>query len=331
MSKISTPSDDAVTPPEVYFSRRAFIKAGIIAASLAATGIVYRRLNGVPAMTVEKPKLAGLAPSTVVDSSYPPALAQAFHTNETQTSLQNITHYNNFYEFSTDKEGVADNVGAFSTDGWKITVDGLVAKPGVFDMDDIHKIAAPEERIYRMRCVETWSMVIPWAGYSLSKLLDRVHPLGSAKYVAFTTLLDPTMMPGQKSDVLDWPYVEGLRMDEAMHPLTLLATGLYGRELPAQDGAPVRLVIPWKYGFKGIKSIVKISLVADQPPTSWNRYAPAEYGFYANVNPNHPHPRWSQATEQRIGDDGRRPTRMFNGYGDQVASLYSGMDLDRYY
>jgi methionine sulfoxide reductase catalytic subunit len=329
--KISKPSDDAVTPPEVYFSRRAFLKAGVIAATLAATGIVYRRLNRLPAATVEKPKLAGLAPANVVNSSYPPGLAQAFRTNETQTPFQSITHYNNFYEFSTDKEGVADNVGAFSTAGWKITVDGLVAKPGVFDMDDIHKIAPPEERIYRMRCVETWSMVIPWAGYSLSKLLDRVQPLSSAKYVAFTTLLDPKRMPGQRSDVLDWPYVEGLRMDEAMHPLTLLATGLYGRELPAQDGAPVRLVIPWKYGFKGIKSIVKISLVADQPSTSWNRYAPDEYGFYANVNPNHPHPRWSQATEQRIGEDGRRPTLMFNGYGDQVASLYSGMDLDTYY
>ena len=331
MPKNSKPSDDAVTPPELYFSRRAFLKAGMIAASLAATGIVYRRLNGVPAVTLEKPKLAGLAPTAVVDSSYPPALAQAFRTSEAQTSFQSITHYNNFYEFSTDKEGVADNVGNFSTAGWKITVDGLVAKPGVFDMDDIRKIAAPEERIYRMRCVETWSMVIPWAGYSLSKLLDRVQPLGSAKYAAFTTLLDRKMMPGQSSDVLDWPYVEGLRMDEAMHPLTLLATGLYGHELPAQDGAPVRLVIPWKYGFKGIKSIVKISLVANEPPTSWNRYAPEEYGFYANVNPNHPHPRWSQATEQRIGEDGRRPTLMFNGYGDQVASLYSGMDLDRYY
>jgi sulfoxide reductase catalytic subunit YedY len=331
MPKTPKLSDDAVTPPEVYFSRRAFLKAGMIAASLAATGTVYRRLSAVPAATVEKPKLAGLLPATKFNSSYPPTLAQAFRASETQTSFQDITHYNNFYEFSTDKDGVADNVGAFSTAGWKIAVDGLVAKPGVFDMDDIHGIAAPEERIYRMRCVETWSMVIPWAGYSLSKLLDRVQPLSSAKYVAFTTLLDPKMMPGQRSDVLDWPYVEGLRMDEAMHPLTLLATGLYGRELPAQDGAPVRLVIPWKYGFKGIKSIVKISLVADQPPTSWNRYAPEEYGFYANVNPNHPHPRWSQATEQRIGEDRRRPTLMFNGYGDQVARLYSGMDLDRYF
>jgi sulfoxide reductase catalytic subunit YedY len=325
MPQIPKMPGDKVTPPEFYFSRRTFIKAGMIAASLAVTGSVYRRLSSVTAGTVEKPKLAGLTQVPPINSSYPPDLAKAFRTDETQTSFQSITHYNNFYEFSTDKEGVADNVGDFSTAGWKITVDGLVAKPGVFDMEDIRKIAAPEERIYRMRCVETWSMVIPWAGYSLSKLLERVQPLSSAKYVSFTTLLDPKMMPGQRSDVLEWPYVEGLRMDEAMHPLTLLTTGLYGRELPAQDGAPVRLVIPWKYGFKGIKSI------AEQPPTSWSRYAPAEYGFYANVNPNHPHPRWSQATEQRIGEDGRRPTLMFNGYGDQVASLYAGMDLDRYY
>jgi sulfoxide reductase catalytic subunit YedY len=324
-------SDDKVTPPEVYFNRRAFIKAGVIAASLAVTSAVYRRLNGLPDVTIEKPKLAGLVQPATANAGYPPTIASAFHTDETETSFQNITHYNNFYEFSTEKDGVADAVGNFSTNGWKITIDGLVAKPGVFDMDDILKIAPPEERIYRMRCVETWSMVIPWAGYSLSKLLDRVQPLSAAKYVAFTTLLDPKMMPGQRSNVLDWPYVEGLRMDEAMHPLTLLTTGLYGRELPAQDGAPVRLVIPWKYGFKGIKSIVKISLMAEQPPTSWSRYAPDEYGFYANVNPNHPHPRWSQATEQRIGEDGRRPTLMFNGYGDQVASLYTGMDLDEYF
>lgn len=324
-------NDDKVTPPEVYFNRRTFIKAGVIAASLAVTSAVYRRLNGLPPVTVEKPKLAGLVQPATANSEYPTTIASAFHTDETETSFQNITHYNNFYEFSTEKDGVADAVGNFSTNGWKITIDGLVAKPGIFDMDDILKIAPPEERIYRMRCVETWSMVIPWAGYSLSKLLDRVQPLSAAKYVAFTTLLDPKMMPGQRSDVLEWPYVEGLRMDEAMHPLTLLTTGLYGRELPAQDGAPVRLVIPWKYGFKGIKSIVKISLVAEQPPTSWSRYAPDEYGFYANVNPNHPHPRWSQATEQRIGEDGRRPTLMFNGYGDQVASLYTGMDLDEYF
>jgi sulfoxide reductase catalytic subunit YedY len=323
------PSEDKVTPPEVYFSRRAFLKTGVMAASLAATGLVYRRLTSLPPATAERPKLAGL--QTTVASGYPPSIAEAFRVNEAETSFQSITHYNNFYEFSTEKEGVAGAVGHFSTDGWKITVDGMVAKPGVFDMDDIRKIAPPEERIYRMRCVETWSMVIPWAGYPLSKLLERVQPLGGAKYVAFTTLLDPKMMPGQRSDVLEWPYVEGLRLDEAMHPLTLLTTGLYGRELPAQDGAPVRVVIPWKYGFKGIKSIVKISLVAEMPPTSWNRYAPDEYGFYANVNPHHPHPRWSQATEQRIGENGRRATLMFNGYGEQVASLYAGMDLDHYY
>jgi sulfoxide reductase catalytic subunit YedY len=325
------PSGDKVTPPEVYFSRRAFLKAGAIGTSIAATGLAYRWLNGIPAPTAQRPALAGLQPASAVESGYPPAIAQAFRVNEAQTSFQSITHYNNFYEFSTDKDGVAGAVGDFSSKGWKITVDGLVAKPTTFDIDDIGRIASPEERVYRMRCVEAWSMVIPWAGYPLSKLLDKVQPLSGAKYVAFTTLFDPKMMPGQKTDVLEWPYVEGLRMDEAMHPLTLLTTGLYGRELPVQDGAPVRLVIPWKYGFKGIKSIVKISLVAEQPVTSWSRYAPDEYGFFANVNPKHAHPRWSQATEQRIGENGRRPTLMFNGYGEQVASLYAGMDLDRYY
>jgi sulfoxide reductase catalytic subunit YedY len=197
----------------------------------------------------------------------------------------------------------------------------------VFDLGDLLKISPPEERVYRMRCVEAWSMVIPWAGFSLSKLLDLVEPLSGAKYVAFETLLDSKRMPGQRSEVLNWPYVEGLRLDEAMQPLTLLASGLYGQALPAQDGAPIRLVIPWKYGFKGIKSIVKITLVADQPRTSWNQYSSDEYGFYANVNPQVDHPRWSQATEQRIGESGRRPTLMFNGYSDQVAGLYTGMDL----
>jgi sulfoxide reductase catalytic subunit YedY len=330
-SPAKSPPGEAVTPPEVYFNRRAFIKAGLITASLVGTGAVYRRLTGISTATAEEPALAGLVTSTGAASGYPPAIAQAFRVNEAETPFQSITHYNNFYEFSTDKDGVAATVGNFSTAGWKITVDGMVAKPMVFDMDDIRAIAPPEERVYRMRCVEAWSMVIPWAGYPLSKLLERVQPLSGAKYVAFTTLFDPKMMPGQRTDVLQWPYVEGLRLDEAMHPLTLLATGLYGRELPPQDGAPVRLVIPWKYGFKGIKSIVKISLGAEQPATSWNRYAPQEYGFYANVNPQHAHPRWSQATEQRIGENGRRPTLMFNGYGEQVASLYTGMDLDRYY
>jgi sulfoxide reductase catalytic subunit YedY len=331
MGTNTNPPSDEVTPPGVYFNRRAFIKAGAIAASLVATGFVYRRLNGLAAPTAQQPALAGLQQPTAAASGYSPEILKAFHVNEAETPFQSVTHYNNFYEFSTEKEGVATSVGGFSTEGWKVTVDGLVAKPATFDMDDIRRIAPPEERVYRMRCVEAWSMVIPWAGYSLSKLLDRVQPLSGAKYVAFTTLLDPKMMPGQRTDVLEWPYVEGLRLDEAMHPLTLLTTGLYGRELPVQDGAPVRVVIPWKYGFKGIKSIVKISLVADQPVTSWSRYAPNEYGFYANVNPNHPHPRWSQATEQRIGETGRRPTLMFNGYGEQVAGLYAGMDLDRYF
>jgi sulfoxide reductase catalytic subunit YedY len=326
-----SPDSSEITPPNVYFNRRAFIKAAAVAASVGVTATVYRRLNRLPPPTTELPALAGLQQPNSTAAVYPPQIAKAFRTDEMETPFQSITHYNNFYEFDTDKDGVAGSIGHFSTQGWKVVVDGLVSKPATFDMDDIRKVASPEERVYRMRCVETWSMVIPWAGYPLSKLLDRVQPLSAAKYVAFTTLLDPNMMPGQKTDVLQWPYVEGLRIDEAMHPLTLLTTGLYGRELPVQDGAPVRLVVPWKYGFKGIKSIVKISLVADMPPTSWNRYAPAEYGFYANVNPDHPHPRWSQATEQRIGESGRRPTLMFNGYGEQVASLYSGMDLNAFY
>jgi sulfoxide reductase catalytic subunit YedY len=327
----TNPPSDPITPPELYFNRRSFLKAGAVALAVGATAVVYRRINRLPPATVDQPALAGLEQPTTAQSEYADTIAKAFRTDEAQTPFQSITHYNNFYEFSTDKDGVASAIGDFSAKGWKLTVGGLVAKPTTFDLDDIRKIARPEERVYRMRCVEAWSMVIPWAGYPLGKLLERVQPTSAAKYVAFTTLLDPKMMPGQRTDVLQWPYVEGLRMDEAMHPLTLLTMGLYGRELPVQDGAPVRIVIPWKYGFKGIKSIVKISLVAEPPVTSWNRYAPDEYGFYANVNPNHPHPRWSQATEQRIGDSGRRPTLMFNGYADQVASLYAGMDLDKYF
>jgi len=253
--------------------------------------------------------------------------ADGFRVAEAETSFQDIAHYNNFYEFSTDKEGVAAAAANFETKGWQVSVEGLVRKPKIFALDDLLKISPPEERIYRMRCVEGWSMVIPWAGFSLSKLLDVVEPTSGANYVAFETLLDPKRMPGQRSGVLNWPYVEGLRMDEAMHPLTLLASGIYGRALPPQDGAPIRLVTPWKYGFKGIKSIVKIKLVEAQPPTTWNLAAPNEYGFYANVNPQVDHPRWSQATEQRIGESGRRPTLMFNGYKEQVGHLYAGMDL----
>ncbi len=298
------------------------MRAGLLAAGAVATSLVYRRLNPLPTGTVETRPLEGL-----VTPPASTAAADGYVAADAETSFDKITHYNNFYEFSTDKEGVAPAAANFETRGWQVAVEGLVRKPRVFPLDDLLKLSPPEERVYRMRCVEAWSMVIPWAGYSLSKLLNRVEPLSAAKYVAFETLLDPRRMPGQQSDVLNWPYVEGLRMDEAMHPLTLLASGLYGRSLPPQDGAPLRLVVPWKYGFKGIKSIVKIKLVATQPRTTWNQAAPDEYGFYANVNPHVDHPRWSQATEQRIGEFGRRPTLMFNGYADQVAHLYAGMDL----
>jgi len=315
-----------VTPASLYFNRRKLIRAGILAASAVATGVIYRKLNPVGTDTgpqVKTARIEGVQKPAATDANN----NSGFTVNEPETPMADIVHYNNFYEFSTDKERVATAAANFKTDGWTVTVDGLVNKPKTFALDDILKIAMPEERVYRMRCVEAWSMVIPWVGFSFSKLLNAVEPLSSAKYVAFQTLLDPTRMPGQRRDVLDWPYVEGLRMDEAMHPLTLLASGLYGRALPPQDGAPIRMVIPWKYGFKGIKSIVKIKLVETQPRTTWSSYAPNEYGFYANVNPHVDHPRWSQATEQRIGEPGRRPTLMFNGYEDQVGHLYAGMDL----
>lgn len=316
---------EEITPLSLYFNRRNFIRTGILAASAVATGAIYRQLNHVSTTTIKTATITGLASATNAPAD------SGFTVNEPETSFEDITHYNNFYEFSTDKQGVADAAENFKTDGWQVSVEGLVNKPRVFDLADILKIAPPEERIYRMRCVETWSMVIPWAGYSLSKLLAAVEPTSDAKYVAFETLLDLKRMPGQRSDVLKWPYVEGLRLDEAMHPLAILASGLYGRALPPQDGAPIRLVVPWKYGFKGIKSIVKIKLTAEQPQTSWNEYAPDEYGFYANVNPHKDHPRWSQATEQRIGESGRRPTLMFNGYEEQVGHLYAGMDLQQNY
>lgn len=314
-----------ITPPALYFNRRNFIRTGILAASALATGVVYRKINPVGTNTaklVQTAKIQGITTPITTGTNN-----TGFRVNEPETSLEDITHYNNFYEFSTDKEEVAEDAQDFKTDGWTVSVEGLVNKPKVFTLDEILKISAPEERIYRMRCVEGWSMVIPWVGFSFSKLLAVVEPLSTAKYVAFETLFDPKRMPGQNSNVLPWPYVEGLRLDEAMHPLTLLASGLYGQALPPQDGAPLRLVIPWKYGFKGIKSIVKIKLVDAQPPTTWSSYASNEYGFYANVNPHVDHPRWSQATEQRIGEGGRRPTLMFNGYEDQVGHLYAGMDL----
>ncbi len=250
---------------------------------------------------------------------------------EELTPYEDVTGYNNFYEFGTDKEDPAKNARGFRTSPWTVAIDGEVKKPATYALDDLLRPFPAQERVYRMRCVEGWSMVIPWMGFPLRDLIRRVEPTSRAKYVAFQTLLDPERMPGQKRPVLDWPYVEGLRMDEAMHPLTLLSTGLYGKPLPPQNGAPLRLVVPWKYGFKGIKSIVKISFVEREPPTTWNKMRADEYGFYANVNPQVDHPRWSQARERRIGEWRKRETLMFNGYADQVASLYSGMDLRKFH
>ena len=319
-----TPPRDPITPPELYFNRRKIIRAAIAGGSFIATAGAYRWFNPTSTPMAETAKLEELGSPALTDEQ---RLASGFLVDEEKTPELSVLTYNNFYEFTTSKEGVAAAAMNFKTDGWKLEVDGLVHNPKTFTLAELRAISPLEERVYRMRCVEAWSMVIPWAGFPISRLLEIVQPKAEAKYVAFETLFDPEQMPGQKTDVLDWPYVEGLRLDEAMNPLAILAMGLYGKELPPQDGAPIRLVTPWKYGFKGIKSIVKISLTAMEPPTSWNRYGPAEYGFYANVNPNVDHPRWSQATEQRIGETGRRKTLMFNGYEDQVASLYDGMDL----
>jgi sulfoxide reductase catalytic subunit YedY len=249
--------------------------------------------------------------------------------DEKLTPFDSVTTYNNFYEFGTGKDDPSDNAHTLRPRPWTVTVEGEVNNPKVYDIDDIIKSFPAEEHIYRLRCVEAWSMVIPWMGFPLANLLQQVEPTSRAKYVEFTTLYDPEQMPGQRRDVLPWPYIEGLRLDEAMHPLTLLATGLYDRVLPNQNGAPIRLIVPWKYGFKSIKSIVRIRLTADQPNTTWNVVAPREYGFYANVNPNVDHPRWSQAKERRIGKLFKQDTLMFNGYGEQVAHLYEGMDLKR--
>ena len=254
-----------------------------------------------------------------------------YSPGEELTPYEDVTRYNNFYEFSIDKEGPAEYAKNFVTDPWTITVEGEVNKPAQYQLEDFIKPHRLEERIYRLRCVEAWSMVIPWVGVPLADVIKRVEPTSRAKYVEFTTLYDPSRMPGQQRRVLDWPYVEGLRIDEATHPLTILAVGLYGKVLPNQNGAPIRLVVPWKYGFKNIKSIVKIRFSETQPVSSWMAAGPSEYGFYANVNPNVDHPRWSQARERRIGEFLKRKTLMFNGYGDEVASLYTGMDLKRFY
>jgi sulfoxide reductase catalytic subunit YedY len=313
-----------ITPQSVYLNRRTFMRGAVLAASTTATGLVYRRFTRTndkgEAGQPSGEKIAGVQTSSDI-----PQL------DEKKTPFEDITHYNNFYEFSTDKRAVADKARGFVTRPWIVSVEGLVEKPRVFDIDELAKLAPPEERIYRHRCVEGWSMVIPWVGFSLAKLLDQVQPNSQAKYVAFESLADPARMPNIRSNVLDWPYVEGLRLDEAMHPLTILATGLYGETLPPQNGAPLKLVVPWKYGFKGIKSIVKIRLVDSEPPTTWNLAAPNEYGFYSNVNPKVNHPRWSQARERRIGEFAMRDTLLFNGYADQVAQLYEGMDLRKYF
>ena len=316
------PSNE-ITPESVYLNRRSFMNAGLAASSLLTTGWLYRTLNRTGAGEVNTPVLADLKITPVG----PEGIDSGFRVDEPLTPLQKVSGYNNFYEFSTDKEGVATKAAGFVARPWQVAVEGLVHKPKVFDIDDLLKRFTLEERVYRMRCVEGWSMVIPWSGFPLAKLLELVEPKGDAKFVAFETLHDPARMPGQKYQVLPWPYVEGLRIDEAMNPLTLLAAGLYGRHLPAQNGAPLRLVAPWKYGFKGIKSIVKITVTDKRPPSTWNALAAYEYGFYSNVNPEVNHARWSQATEQRIGETGRRPTLMFNGYAQQVAHLYTGMDL----
>ena len=305
-------TENDATPEALYQDRRSML-AAILAAGLL-------------------PHAVGSAGAAEVNSTLlrlPARRTRAL--NEEWTSFDSVTHYNNFYEFGTGKEDPAANAGTLRPRPWTMKIDGLVAKPQTIDIDRLTKLFPLEERIYRLRCVEGWSMVIPWSGFPLAKLLSMVEPLGSAKFVAFETLRDPRQMPGQRSPVLQWPYVEGLRLDEAMHPLTLLALGLYGRVLPNQNGAPVRLVVPWKYGFKSIKSLIRIRLVDRQPPTSWNRSAPNEYGFYSNVNPEVDHPRWSQARERRIGDWLPRKTLMFNGYAEEVAPLYRGMNLRRYY
>ena len=308
-----------VTPHELYLERRSFLKS----VAVGATGMAgAATLAGcfAPEEAQARAKLEGVRPG-------PPE----FSTDEEQTAVHDATAYNNFYEFGTDKSDPARYAGSLKTEPWSVVVDGEVARPGRVPLETLLAPHTLEERIYRLRCVEAWSMVIPWIGIPLGAVLRAFEPTSKAKYVAFETLLDPEQMPGQRRRILDWPYREGLRIDEAMHPLAILAVGMYGSVLPNQNGAPLRLVVPWKYGFKSIKSIVRIQLLEKQPETSWNVQAPREYGFYANVNPDVDHPRWSQKRERRIGEFTKRKTLPFNGYADQVASLYAGMDLRKLY
>ena len=313
------PFSSEITPREVFESRRSFIRQ--LAVGSIAAGFGPGLLNQAFAQGGGNAKLAA-------------KLNPAYSAVEKQTSFKDASSFNNFYEFGTDKSDPARYAGTLRTRPWTVSIEGEIKKPQVLDIDSLLKLAPLEERVYRLRCVEGWSMVIPWVGYSLSELIRRVEPNGNAKYIEFVTLADKKQMPGVGSRVLDWPYVEGLRLDEANHPLTLLTLGMYGEVLPNQNGAPVRIVVPWKYGFKSAKSIVKIRFVRDMPRTAWNSIAANEYGFYSNVNPDVDHPRWSQATERRIGEDGffnrKRKTLMFNGYSD-VASLYTGMDLRKNY
>jgi sulfoxide reductase catalytic subunit YedY len=307
-----------ITDQKLYLDRRTFI-AGAAAVALAGCD------SGEAA-----------APPPAPGQALAGARNAALSLTETPTKFEAATTYNNFYEFGTDKGDPARHAHLLRTRPWSVRVEGLVHKPRTFDIEDLLKLAPLEERVYSLRCVEAWSMVLPWIGYPLARVLERVEPTGQARFVEFTTLHDPEQMPGQRPSLfgfssIEWPYVEGLRLDEALHPLTLLTLGMYGRVLPNQNGAPVRVVVPWKYGFKSAKSIVRIRLVADQPKTAWEKAQPQEYGFYSNVNPTVDHPRWSQATERRIGEFRRRPTLMFNGYGDQVAHLYQGMDLRKFY
>ena len=328
MKKI--PSSE-ITPESVYLNRRNFIKAGVFAGSTLATAGAYRFFNPPPPPEVVTAPISNVAES------------ESFSSTETPDSFETITTYNNYYEFSTSKSGPARAAAGFVTRPWTIEVDGLVGKPRVFDIEELLRFDQ-EERIYRFRCVEAWSMVVPWTGFPLKKLLDLVEPLSTARYVAFQTYYNgrtshpeaklppgPNGMQSSFSAGIDLPYVEGLRLDEARHPLTLLATGIYGKPMPNQNGAPIRLVVPWKYGFKSIKSVVRITLTDREPPTTWNIANSREYGFYSNVNPDVDHPRWSQASERRIGEYGRRDTLLFNGYADDVAGLYAGMDLKKFF
>ena len=315
---IRRPSDihpSEITSQALHRDRREFIRA---AAALGAAG-------GLAATGLLTPRVARSA------AKFADLRKGPFATDEPLTAFESITTYNNYYEFGTDKDDPSANAGKLKTRPWTVKVEGEVKRPKTFGIEELLKLAPLEERIYRLRCVEGWSMVIPWVGYPLSELIKRVEPTGNAKFIEFYTLLDPEQMPGQKQPILDWPYVEGLRMDEAMHPLTLLSVGLYGQPLPNQNGAPVRTVVPWKYGFKSAKSIVRIRFTDTQPKVAWELSAPGEYGFYSNVNPTVDHPRWSQAKERRIGEFRKRETLMFNGYGDQVASLYAGMDLKKFF